>query len=75
MKKLNPKKVFIIADGSYREITPAEHEFRKEADAGYVTDENVVRFCVGVPKDDSSASYAALDAAMDTLIENLKKAA
>lgn len=35
MKKLNPKKVFIIADGSYREITPAEHEFRKEADAGY----------------------------------------
>ena len=41
----------------------------------YVTDENVVRFCVGVPKDDSSASYAALDAAMDTLIENLKKAA
>ena len=41
----------------------------------YVTDENHVRFCVGVPKDDSSASYAALDAAMDTLIENLKKAA
>lgn len=41
----------------------------------YVTDENVVRFCVGLPKDDSSASYAALDAAMDTLIENLKKAA
>lgn len=41
----------------------------------YVTDDNVVRFCVGVPKDDSSASYAALDAAMDTLIENLKKAA
>lgn len=41
----------------------------------YVTDENVVRFCVGVPKDDSSASYDALDAAMDTLIENLKKAA
>lgn len=41
----------------------------------YVTDEIVVRFCVGVPKDDSSASYAALDAAMDTLIENLKKAA
>ena len=39
------------------------------------SDENVVRFCVGVPKDDSSASYAALDAAMDTLIENLKKAA
>ena len=35
MKKLNPKKVFIIADGSSREITPAEHEFRKEADAGY----------------------------------------
>ena len=35
MKKLNPKKVYIIADGSYREITPAEHEFRKEADAGY----------------------------------------
>ena len=35
MKKLNPKKVFIIADGSYREITPAEHEFRKETDAGY----------------------------------------
>ena len=35
MKKLNPKKVFIIADGSYREITPAEHEFRKEADTGY----------------------------------------
>lgn len=135
MKKLNPKKVFIIADGSYREITPAEHEFRKEADAGYrekkfiglhsmimevsekeyiefyrnkrrqkyldeqrrdtmtgnqagegtverqfiafyhVTDENYIRFCVGLPKDDSSASYAALDAAMDTLIENLKKAA
>ena len=41
----------------------------------HVTDENHVRFCVGVPKDDSSASYAALDAAMDTLIENLKKAA
>ena len=41
----------------------------------YVTDENHVRFCVGVPKEDSSASYAALDAAMDTLIENLKKAA
>lgn len=41
----------------------------------YVTDENHVRFCVGVPKDDSSASYAALDTAMDTLIENLKKAA
>ena len=39
------------------------------------SDENIVRFCVGVPKDDSSASYAALDAAMDTLIENLKKAA
>ena len=35
MKKLNPKKVFIIADGSYREITPAEHKFRKETDAGY----------------------------------------
>lgn len=41
----------------------------------HVTDENHVRFCVGLPKDDSSASYAALDAAMDTLIENLKKAA
>ena len=41
----------------------------------HVTDENYVRFCVGLPKDDSSASYAALDAAMDTLIENLKKAA
>lgn len=39
----------------------------------YVTDENHVRFCVGVPKDDSSASYAALDAAMDLLLENLKK--
>ena len=35
MKKLNPKKVFIIANGGYREITPAEHEFRKETDAGY----------------------------------------
>ena len=35
MKKLNPKKVFIIADGGYREITPVEHEFRKETDAGY----------------------------------------
>ena len=35
MKKLNPKKVFIIADGGYREITPEEHEFRKETDAGY----------------------------------------
>lgn len=41
----------------------------------HVTDENYIRFCVGLPKDDSSASYAALDAAMDTLIENLKKAA
>lgn len=30
MKKLNPKKVFIIADGGYREITPVEHEFRKK---------------------------------------------
>ena len=35
MKKLNPKKVFIIADGGYREITPVEHEFRKKTDAGY----------------------------------------
>lgn len=35
MKKLNPKKVFIIADGGYREITLVEHEFRKETDAGY----------------------------------------
>ncbi len=35
MKKLNPKKVFIIENGGYREITPAEHEFRKETDAGY----------------------------------------
>lgn len=35
LKKLNPKKVFIIADGGYREITLAEHEFRKETDAGY----------------------------------------
>lgn len=35
MKKLNPKKVFIIADGGYREITPVEYEFRKETDAGY----------------------------------------
>ena len=35
MKKLNPKKVFIIANSGYREITPAEHEFWKETDAGY----------------------------------------
>lgn len=35
MKKLTPKKVFIIADSGYREITPTEHEFRKETDAGY----------------------------------------
>lgn len=37
----------------------------------HVTDENYVRFCIGFVDD----SYAALDAAMDTLIENLKKAA
>lgn len=37
----------------------------------HVTDENYVRFCIGLVDD----SYAALDAAMDTLIENLKKAA
>ena len=30
MKKLNPKKVFIIANSGYREITPAEHEFGKK---------------------------------------------
>lgn len=35
MKKLTPKKVFIIADGGYREITPQEHEFRKETDEDY----------------------------------------
>lgn len=37
----------------------------------HVTDENYVRFCIGLVDD----SYATLDAAMDTLIENLKKAA
>ncbi|WP_440453748.1 hypothetical protein [Ruminococcus intestinalis] len=30
MKKLNPKKVFIIADGSYREITPQSMNFGKK---------------------------------------------
>ena len=37
----------------------------------HVTDENYVRFCIGFVDN----NYAALDAAMDTLIENLKKAA
>lgn len=37
----------------------------------HVTGENNVRFCIGLVDD----SYAALDAAMDLLIENLKKVA
>ena len=34
MKK-EPKAVYIIENGGYREITPVEHEFRKKTDAGY----------------------------------------
>ena len=65
--------LFKTIDGEYK--TLEEYPKAEGNKIYYVTDENVVRFCVGVPKDDSSASYAALDAAMDTLIENLKKAA
>lgn len=35
MKELKPKKVFIKINNEYREISPEEHEFRKENDAGY----------------------------------------